>query len=190
MVEPDPQAIAQVLPLLRPWLDAADWHALFGKGQTAPLLNLLSHLPAEVRQTGWQAACNAMCNSEDAAAIALVCQTDCEAAGVLNAKPRQLCQKIEQICYSEIDRAGDEYHIGAVLGDIETIEAALGINCAEAKVFGYERLESIFAGQTDDDDDTIDYFAAVKSADELHWAGSATPGDVAAIDRLFEEWAA
>ena len=190
MVEPDPQAIAQVLPLLRPWLDAADWHALFGKGQTAPLLNLLSHLPAEVRQTGWQAACNAMCNSEDAAAIALVCQTDCEAAGVLNANAQQLNRRIQQICRDEINRAADEYHIGAVMDDIYTIEDALGINCAEAKAMGNARLESIFAGQEDEDDNTVDYFAAVDSTDDLRWAVSAAPGDVAAIDRLFEEWAA
>ena len=188
-VQPDPQAIAQLLPLLQTWLAAADWSALFGKGQTAPLLNLLSHLLAEVRQTGWQAARSAMCNSEDAAAIALVCQTDRAAAGVLNAKPRQLCQKIEQICYSEIDRAADEYHIGAVLGDIETIEDALGITCSDAKALGNIRLESIFAGQEEEDNNTVDYFAAVDSADDLRWACSAAPGDVAAIDRLFEEWA-
>ena len=190
VVEPDPQAIAQVLPLLRPWLDAADWRALFGKGQTAPLLNLLSHLPAEVRQTGWQAACNAMCNSEDAAAIALVCQTDREAAGVLNANPQQLNRRIQKICRDEINRAADEYHIGAVMDDIYTIEDALGVNCAEAKAMGNARLESIFAGQEDEDDNTVDYFAAVDSTDDRRWAGSAAPGDVAAIDRLFEEWAA
>lgn len=154
------------------------------------MLNLLSHLPAEVRQTGWQAARSAMCNSEDAAAIALVCQTDSVAAGLLNANPRQLCQKIEQICYSEIDRATDEYHIGAVLGDIETIEDALGITCSDAKALGNTRLESIFAGQEDEDENTVDYFAAVDSTDELRWAGLAAPGDVAAIDRLFEDWAA
>ena len=189
-VEPDPQAIAQVLPLLRPWLDAADWHALFGKGQTAPLLNLLSHLPAAIRKMGWQAARAAMCSSEDAAAIALVCQSDDEAAGLLNANPRQLCQQIQQICYSEIDSAADEYHIGAVLGDIETIEDALGITCSDAKALGNIRLETIFAGQEDEDEDTVDYFAAVDSTDELRWAGLAAPGDVAAIDRLFEDWAA
>ena len=188
--QPDPQAIAQLLPLLQTWLAAADWSALFSKGQTAPLLNLLSHLPAEVRQTGWQAARSAMCNSEDAAALALVCQTDHAAASVLNANPRQLCQKIEQICYSEIDRAADEYHIGAVLGDIETIEDALGITCSDAKALGNTRLESIFAGQEDEDDNAVDYFAAVDSTDELRWRGSAAPGDVAVIDRLFEGWAA
>jgi hypothetical protein len=188
--QPDPQAIAKLLPLLQTWLAEADWSALFGKGQTAPLLNLLSHLPAEVRQTGWQAARSAMCNSEDAAAIALVCQTDRDAAGVLNANPRQLRQQIQQICYSEIDRAADEYHIGAVMGDIETIEDALGINCAEAKALGNVRLESIFAGQEDEDDNAVDYFSAVDSTNALRWTGSAAPGDVAAIDRLFEGWAA
>jgi hypothetical protein len=131
-----------------------------------------------------------MCNSEDAAAIALVCQTDRDAAGVLNANPRQLRQQIQQICYSEIDRAADEYHIGAVMGDIETIEDALGINCAEAKALGNVRLESIFAGQEDEDDNAVDYFSAVDSTNALRWTGSAAPGDVAAIDRLFEGWAA
>lgn len=188
-VQPDPRAITQLLPMLQTWLAAADWSALFGKGQTAPLLNLLSHLPTEVRQTGWQAARSAMCNSEDAAAIALVCQTDRAAASILNANPRQLCQQIQHICYSEIDRAADEYHIGAVLGDIATIEDALGINCAEAKALGNTRLESIFSGQEEEDNNTVDYFAAVDSADDLRWACSAAPGDVAAIDRLFEEWA-
>ena len=188
--QPDPQAIAQLLPLLRPWLAAADWPALFSKGQTAPLLNLLFHLPAATRQTGWQAARSAMCNSEDAAAIAVACQADPEAAGVLNANPRQLSQQVQQICRNEIDRAADEYHIGAVLGDIGTIEDALGIACADAKVLGNARLESIFSGQADEDDDTADYFAASEPADALRWAGLAAPGDVAAIDRLFEEWAA
>ena len=42
----------------------------------------------------------------------------------------------------------------------------------------------------DEDDNTVDYFAAVDSTDDLRWAVSAAPGDVAAIDRLFEEWAA
>jgi len=188
--QPDPQTIAQLLPLLRPWLAAADWSALFGKGQTAPLLNLLSHLPVATRQTGWQAARSAMCNSEDAAAIALACQADREATGVLNASPQRLSQRIQQICRDEINRAADEYHIGAVLGDIETIEDALGITCEDAKALGNARLESIFAGQAEEDDDTVDYFAASEPADELRWTGLAAPGDVAAIDRLFEEWAA
>ena len=188
--QPDPQVIAQLLPLLQPWLATADWPAIFGKGQTTPLLDLLSHLPAAVRQTGWHAARSAMCNSEDAVAIALACQADREAAGVLNANPRQLSRQIQRICLKEIDRAADEYHIGAVLEDIETIEDALDISCAKAKALGYARLESIFAGQAEEEDDTVDYFAASESVDELRWAGSATPGDVAAVDRLFEEWAA
>jgi hypothetical protein len=128
-----------------------------------------------------------MCNSEDAAAIALACQADREAAGVLNANPRQLSRQIQRICLKEIDRAADEYHIGAVLEDIETIEDALDISCAQAKALGNARLESIFAGQAEEEDDAVDYFAASESADELRWASSATPDDVAAVDWLFEE---
>lgn len=190
VVETDPQAIAQVLPLLRPWLDAADWHALFGKGQTAPLLNLLAHLPAATRKMGWQAALAAMCNSEDAAAIALVCQSDHEAACVINANPQQLSQKIQQVCRDEIKRAADEHHIGAVMDDLYIIEDALGIHCDEAKALGNERLECIFAGKEDEDDSTTDYFAPLDPVDKLRWTGLAAPGDLAAIDRLFEEWAA
>lgn len=190
VVQTEPQVIAQVLPLLRPWLDAADWHVLFGKGQTAPLLNLLSYLPVTTRKIGWRAVRATMCNSEDAAAIALVCQTDRYAAAVINANPQQLRRQIQQVCCDEIKRAADEYHIGAVMNDLYTIEDALGIHCDEAKAMGNARLESIFAGQEDEDDSTTDYFAPSDPADKLRWTGLASPRDAAAIHRLFEDWAA
>ncbi len=149
----------------------------------------MDHLTTPYQRIAWAAAREAVLNSADAAAIAITCERNPEAARVLNAHPKKLRLRLEHICFEEIRRATEEAHVGAVIEDIECIEDALGYRLDAAKAEGYERIQELFFGEdVEDEPNATEYFETLKqSLDEfrLHDAQ-----EMAYVDELFEGFAA
>lgn len=176
----------ELVNLLDPILTQVDWVALCKQGQTDILLDMLEHFP-QYQGSGWAAIRDSMLDSADAAAIAVMCQYNERAAEVFLAKPQTLLADMEDVCFREIERASDEFHIGAVLEDIDTIEEMLGVDLSRAKWLGREKLENIFSGEAEDHGD-VDYYEKTEVDDFLEWMQLTQPEDVMFVENLFSEF--
>lgn len=176
----------ELIALLEPILSQLDWISVCKQAQTGVLLDMLEHFP-QYQEKGWVAIRGSMLDSADAAAIAVMCQYNESAAAVFLADPEKLLRDMDEVCFNEIDRASDEYHIGAVLEDIDTIEEMLDADCPRAKWFGRNKLEKIFLGEADDQSG-VDYYEKTQADDFLDWIQLTKPEDAQFVECLFLEF--
>ncbi len=145
-----------------------DWKRLFSEGHMGALLDLVDYISAGSQHLARTAAGQAILNSEDAAAVAVMCRRNKKAASILNARPKQLRRTIMRVCLEEVRRATEEAHVGAVIEDIQCIEDELGLDLGLAKTRGYERLQKLFfADDLEDEPDATEYFESLDRKEEL-----------------------
>lgn len=180
------QVKTELVNLLDLILMQVDWGGLCKQAQTDVLLDMLESFP-QYQESGWTAIRDSMLDSADAAAIAVMCRYNERAAEVFLAKPKKLLGDMDDVCFREIERASDEFHIGAVLEDIETIEEMLDVELPRAKWLGREKLENIFSGEAEDHVD-VDYYEKTEADDFLEWMQLTQPEDVMFVESLFSEF--
>lgn len=177
----------ELVTILEPILASLDWTGLSKQAQTVALLDMLLHFPS-YQIVGWAAIKESMLDSADAAAIAAMCQYSEQAAAVFLEDAPTLFRNMEDVCCREIERASDEYHIGAVMEDMESIEALLGFSCKRAWLLGNHKLEQIFSGDADDGSE-VNYYQGTQADDFREWMQLTQPEDERFVESLFSEFA-
>lgn len=144
---PHPDIVQLAAQRLLPHVQCIGWNELLSKGHMATLFDLVALLPEKDQICAWQVAGNLIQNSEDAAAVARLCHSNLSARNILFANPNEIIKRTRIACMREIKQSEDEYHIGAILEDIDTIEECLGFDCPQARRLANEKLEAVFAGE-------------------------------------------
>lgn len=115
------------------------------------LLKLLNHFSDDTKSKAYVYMLQNMLDSQDVRAIAEEYGKNILFTSLIDKKKSKIIKEMENVCEEEIQRATDEYHMQAVVGDIYSIEEVFSSFNVPSYVY-MEKLEKLFNGTSEDVD--------------------------------------